>query len=194
MLPQQVGMGGVMTSKNKNKQIIHEDVMTRRMLDSIRTKNNIIKENVGQVNAIAITNDPKFGQEVLKNQIEEFKTTVDGGAQFAPANPNDPTSSPLIYYPDTENLTFSGLIPSLNNLKWQFSLRDQDGTGLFIWPSERRDDSNSDNQNKNSDYKGFRLNKENLAILNKLLGHYLNWKSQWEQSSGMLKNLTNKDE
>lgn len=182
-----------MIFNKKNKQTIHEDVVTRRMLDSIRTKNSLLKEDAGQMKAIAITNDPKFGQEVLKNQIEEFKTTVDGGTQFAPANPNNPTSSPLVYYPDTDNLTFSGLIPSLNNLKWQFSLRDQDGTGLFIWPSERQDDSNSDNQNKNANYKGFRLNKENLTILNKLLGHYLNWKSQWEQSSGMLKNLVNNE-
>lgn len=183
-----------MKCNSKSKQTICEDVMTRRMLDSIRMKNSILKEDINQTQPIAITDDPKFGQEVLRNQIEEFKTTVDGGTQFAPANPSNPTASPLVYYPDTDNLTFSGLIPSLNNLKWQFSLRDQDGTGLFIWPSERNDDSNSDNQGKNANYKGFRLNKENLNILNKLLGHYMNWKSQWEQSSGMLKNLTNKTE
>jgi hypothetical protein len=121
--------------------------------------------------AIAITNDPKFGQEVLKSQQDDFRSVVDGGVEFAAEDEDDPESSPLIYIPSDGNLVFSGTIPSLNNLKWQFSLKDSDGTGLFIWSE------------------GLRLNKENLQILNKLHGHYLNWKNQWEQSSGMLNNL-----
>lgn len=185
-----------MTYKSFKKQLVKEDVITRQILDKIRENKakgtgKLLKENQEE-RAIAITNDPQFGQEVLKNQIDEFRSTVDGGAQFTQANPNDPASSPLVYYPNNGNLTFSGVIPSLNNLKWQFSLKDSDGTGLFIWPEERIDDSNSDNQNK--DYKGFRLNKENLAVLNKLLGHYQNWKTQWEQSGSMLENLGKKDE
>lgn len=173
--------------------MINEAVMTRKMLETLRGTKKLINESTETPQAIAITNDPRFGQEVLKNQIEEFRSTVDGGAQFAKADPNDPLSSPLIYYPQTSNLTFSGIIPSLNNLKWQFSLKDSDGTGLFIWPAERRDDSNADTQTKEGDYKGFRLNKENLIVLNKLLGHYLNWKSQWEQSGGMLETLAKTD-
>jgi hypothetical protein len=50
-------------------------------------------------------------------------------------------------------------------------LKDSDGAGLFIWSE------------------GLRLNKENLQTLNKLHGHYLNWKNQWEQSGSMLDNL-----
>lgn len=159
-------MAGVMTSK---KQIINEDIMTRNILNRIRNK-QILKEDTNQ-DAIAITNDPKFGQEVLKNQIDEFRSTVDGGAQFATENTSSPAESPLVYMPATGNLVFSGTIPALNNLKWQFSLKDSDGAGLFIWSE------------------GLRLNKENLQTLNKLHGHYLNWKNQWEQSSSMLENL-----
>ena len=168
-------MAGVST--NSNKKVINEDLMTRNMLDAIRTKSQIIKEDTNQLenqDAIAITNDPKFGQDVLKNQIEEFKASVDGGAQFAKENANSPSNSPLVYMPSTGNLVFSGTIPALNNLKWQFSLRDSDGTGLFIWSE------------------GLRLNKENLQVLSKLYGHYQNWKKEWEASSGMLENL-NKD-
>lgn len=162
-------MDGVMDT---NKIKLNEDVITRSMLNNIRKNqlNNLIKESENQ-DAIAITNDPKFGQEVLKNQIEEFKSTVDGGAQFATENKNSPSSSPLVYIPSSGNLIFSGSIPALNNLKWQFSLKDSDGTGLFVWSE------------------GLRLNKENLQILNKLHGHYLNWKNQWQQSSSMLDNL-----
>lgn len=152
------------------KQILNEDVVIRNILDRIRKK-ELIKEDTSK-DSIAITNDPKFGQEVLKNQIEEFRSTVDGGAQFASENDNSPSNSPLVYIPSTGNLVFSGTIPSLNNLKWQFSLKDSDGTGLFIWSE------------------GLRLNKENLQKMNKLHGHYLNWKTQWEQSSGMLETLS----
>ena len=170
-------MDGVMATK---KQIINEDVATRNILNQIRlTKTPLIKESLlresEEQDAIAITNDPKFGQEVLKNQIEEFKSTVDGGAQFANENGQNPSNSPLVYMPSTGNLVFSGVIPSMNNLKWQFSLKDSDGTGLFIWAD------------------GLRMNKENLQTLNKLYGHYQNWKTQWEQSSGMLENLGKKE-
>jgi hypothetical protein len=162
-------MVGDMATK---KQIINEDAMTRSILNQIRNNNftHVLNENT-MPDAIAITNDPKFGQEVLKNQIEEFKSTVDGGAQFASDNASNPTESPLVYIPSSGNLVFSGTIPSLNNLKWQFSLKDSDGAGLFIWSE------------------GLRLNKENLQTLNKLHGHYLNWKNQWEQSGSMLDNL-----
>lgn len=165
-------MVGGMSNK---KQIINEDTITRNMLNNIRHR--LLKEDVNNnVNdSIAITNDPKFGQDVLKNQINEFRSTVDGGAQFVGENENSPNNSPLVYIPSTGNLVFSGSIPSLNNLKWQFSLKDSDGTGLFVWAE------------------GLRLNKDNIQKLNKLHGHYLNWKTQWEQSSGMLENLDKKD-
>ena len=157
---------------NNKKNILNEDAMTRNILNKIRNTDVkfLLKEEITN-DVIAITNDPKFGQEVLKNQIDEFRSTVDGGAQFANENSTSPTDSPLVYTPSSGNLVFSGTIPALNNLKWQFSLKDSDGTGLFIWSE------------------GLRLNKENLQILNKLQGHYLNWKAQWEQSGSMLENL-----
>lgn len=162
------GMVGDMATK----KIINEDIMTRNILNHIRKneQKELLKES-NENASIAITNDPKFGQEVLKNQIDEFRATVDGGAQFATENSNSPSDSPLVYLPSSGNLVFSGIIPSLNNLKWQFSLKDSDGTGLFVWAE------------------GLRLNKENLQTLNKLYGHYQNWKSQWEQSGSMLDNL-----
>ena len=159
--------------EDQKKRMINEDMMTRNLLNTIR-KALIVESNVQD--AIAITNDPKFGQEVLKNQIDEFRSVVDGGAQFTKENTNSPSDSPLVYMPSSGNLVFSGTIPSLNNLKWQFSLKDSDGTGLFIWSE------------------GLRLNKENIQTLNKLYGHYLNWKTQWEQSGSMLENLGKKED
>lgn len=168
------------------KKVLNEDVITRQMLKRIRLRESI--ENEDKLpEAIAITNDPKFGQDVLKNQIEEFRSVVDGGTQFEDADPDNPMASPLFYMPKEKNLVFSGLIPGLNNLKWQYTLKDSDGTGVFLWTAQQHKEGVPNIENDK--YSGLRLNKENLAKLSKLLGHYENWKKQWEGSNGMLENL-----
>lgn len=163
-------------------------IETSAMLESIRkmqsaamnrnTKSGLLKEEKenDKKDAVAITNDPKFGQEVLKSQQDDFRSVVDGGVEFAAEDENDPESSPLIYIPSDGNLVFSGTIPSLNNLKWQFSLKDSDGLGLFIWAD------------------GFRLTKENIEILNKLQGHYLNWKDYWQKQGKVLDMIGKKND
>jgi len=147
-----------------------QDDITRSMLNKIR----ILKEEADEKeskkkdekkeSAVAITDDPKFGQNALSSQIEQFKSSVESGAQFSKPGENV-ADSPLIYMPDTENLIFSGTIPCLNNLKWQFVLKTSTGSGCFIWSD------------------GMILNRENLQILNKLYGFYENWKNQWQSES-----------
>ena len=138
--------------------------------NSLKNK-HIIKEEIGQETAIAITDDPKFGDKVLTNQMNQFMSSVDSGAQFTKPNSESPADSPLIYMPETGNMVFSGTIPSLNNLKWQFVLKNNTGDGCFIWAD------------------GLILNKENLMTLNKLMGFYLNWKTQWQTSAKELEQL-----
>ena len=174
---------------NKKNVTLNEDIVIRNILNRIRGEQTKIRitESVEQ-DAIAITNDPKFGQEVLKNQIEEFRSAVDGGTQFSYENSDSPLSAPLVYIPSESNLVFSGIIPSLNNLKWQFKLKDSDGPGLFIQTDNSANELENSENNGNK-YPGLRLSEENLQKLNRLLGHYKNWKTQWEQSSGMLETL-----
>ena len=170
-------MVGDMTS---NKKIISEDIVTRNILNQIRSnkKNNLITEsednNLNGNDVIVITNDPKFGQDVLKNQMDEFKQVVDGGTKFSEENLEKPLENPLVYIPSEENLIFSGKIPSLENLAWQFNLNKKIDSGCFIITE------------------GITLNDDVLQKLNKLYGHYKNWRAQWEQSSGMLENLGKK--
>ena len=166
-----------------------EDDVTRNMLDRIRairgkasgTGWGIIKEekeddgNRKKTDAIAITDDPKFGQRVLSSQIESFRMQVDGGARFNDADPDKVSDSPLIFMPETKNMVFGGTIPSLNNLKWQFVLETNTGSGCFVWAD------------------GLIINKDNIQILNKLYGYYENWKEQWRVEAGdldrMVRNL-----
>lgn len=150
---------------------------TRGMLNKIRhiqencknEKTILTEENrEKQNNAIAITDEPKFGQNVLTSQIQQFRSSVESGAQFSKINLEKVSECPLIYMPSTGNLVFSGTIPCLNNLKWQFVLKTSTGNGCFLWSD------------------GLILNKENLQILNKLHGFYLNWKEDWQMESADL--------
>lgn len=161
----------------------NDDNSTRDILGIIRNlKENttfcptkkLLKEEINKANdAIAITDEPKFGQNVLTNQIQQFKSSVESGAQFSKVNHDDIASCPLIYMPSTGNLIFSGVIPCLNNLKWQFVLKTSTGNGCFLWAD------------------GLILNKDNIQILNKLFGFYLNWKEEWQMESADLEKMVN---
>lgn len=161
-----------------------EDEVTRNMLAkirAIRTKSSgtgwgIIKEekesdekdDSKKTDAIAITDDPKFGQNVLSSQIESFRTQVESGAQFNEANPDKVSDSPLIFMPETKNMVFSGTIPALNNLKFQYVLETNTGNGCFVWAD------------------GLIVNKDNIQTLNKLYGHYQNWRDAWRTEAADL--------
>ena len=115
---------------------------TRNILDKIRnlqesttSSKTILKEEdtSKKGDSIAITDEPKFGQNVLTTQIQQFRSSVESGAQFSKVNPDNVSECPLIYMPSTGNLVFSGTIPCLNNLKWQFVLKTSTGNGCFLW-------------------------------------------------------------
>jgi hypothetical protein len=158
---------------------------TRNILDTIRNiqegthseKTMLTEETEKSQNAIAITDDPKFGQSVLSSQIEQFRTSVDSGAQFSKGGDNV-AESPLIFIPSENNLIFSGTIPRLNNLKFQFKLRTNTGEGCFVWCD------------------GLILSEENMKTLWKLYGFYVNWRNQWNCESRdleMLKSMLDKE-
>jgi hypothetical protein len=154
------------------------DEITRNILTTIRNIQES-KEETGSLlkeekegkkkqQAIAITDNPRYGQNALSSQIDQFKTSVESGAQFAEPNEENAADSPLIYLPETGNLIFSGTSPCLNNLKWQFVLKTSTGNGCFIWSD------------------GMILSKDNLKILNKLYGFYENWRDQWNAEAADL--------
>ena len=165
-----------------------QDDVTRDILNKIRviqenasnsTTIKLLNEEVEKSNdAIAITDEPKFGQNALTNQIQQFRSSVESGAQFAKVDNSNASECPLIYMPSTGNLVFSGVIPCLNNLKWQFVLKTSTGNGCFVWAD------------------GLILNKDNMQILNKLFGFYQNWREQWNSESAdlerMVQNMQNK--
>lgn len=170
-------------------KLLTQDDITRNMLSTIRDiKECNMQINNGMLlseetvkkssNAIAITDEPKFGQNALTNQIQQFRSSVESGTQFSKVDLDNVSECPLIYLPETGNLVFSGVIPCLNNLKWQFVLKTSTGNGCFIWAD------------------GLIINKDNMQILNKLFGFYQNWREQWNSESAdlerMVQNMQNK--
>lgn len=151
------------------KQRIDE---TRNMLNIIRHlhEENSVEETQNNKGAIAITDDPKFGQQVLSSQIEEFKASVDGGAEFSSGNEGAPEDSPLIYFPDNGNLIFSGRI---RNIKWQFVLKDESGEGCYIWADK------------------LQLTEANMQTLSRLHGFAKNWMESWQKEGASLEKLKN---
>lgn len=149
-------------------------IITENILNRIRSLQE--NSNNEQMGSIAITNSPRFGQNVLQTQEDAFKNAVDGGAQFADENENDPNSNPLVYIVGDgaghgDDLIFSGTIPGKNNLKFQFRLKDSDGDGCFIWAD------------------GLRLTDENVRTLFKIQGYYRNWRDEWQSEGKMLSML-----
>lgn len=160
--------------KNDNYDI------SRVMLESIRIsgenstkvkkQKSILKEDEKKRDSIAITNDPRFGQNVLQNQIDSFKQTVNNGARFAKENTEEAESNPLVFFPETGNLVFSGSIPNLSGLKFQYSLNDVTGAPyIFV--------------------DGLALTDDVIMTLNKMNGHYKNWRDEWLESGDLLDKL-----
>ena len=146
--------------------------MSRKLQENRRISINksMLTEEEQKRDAIAITNDARFGQNVLRQQIDSFKQTVNAGAKFASENTEEPENNPLVYYPKTGNLIFSGSIPQLNNLRFQFSLNDTTGSPyVFV--------------------DGLCLSEDAIATLSKLRGFYLNWRDQWTASDDLLSKL-----
>lgn len=157
---------------------------SRKVNEGIKKMKNNRNRNVSRIiteeekkdrKPIAITNDAKFGQNVLQNQIDSFKQTVNGGAKFGSENNEKPESNPLVYFPNSGNLVFSGSIPSMSGLKFQFSLNDvTNAPYIFV--------------------DGLALTDDVITTLNKLHGFYLNWKEEWQTAGDLLDKLDKEKE
>ena len=161
-----------MRNTKEYEQSQHMIEAIKESVENNRRRRHIIKEEKedDKADAIAITNDARFGQNVLQNQIENFRKTVNGGAKFADENSENAESNPLVYYPKSGNLVFSGSIPNLSGLKFQFSLNDvTNAPYIFV--------------------DGLALTDDVISTLNKLHGFYKNWSDEWTASTDLLDKL-----
>ena len=146
---------------------------TKAMLSKVRElsqKGSLNEDKEEKQKPIAITNEPRFGENVLKHQIENFRNSVYSGAQFGDENTENPESNPLVYYPETGNLVFSGSIPTLSGLKFQYSLNDVTNAP-YIFVS------------------GLALTDDVMTVLRKMNGHFKNWKEEFLSATDLLERL-----
>lgn len=94
--------------------------------------------------------------EMLKNSLSPCRTQF--AADFSKLK------NPMLYYPNDGDVTLSGVIPSLNNAKFQFRLLEPSGNGCFIWLDS------------------IQLSDETINKINKIYGVYKNWKQQLSTS------------
>ena len=104
---------------------------------------------------------PQFS-DVRVSQEESLRKTI--GEQLK----TDENS--LLYYPETEDLTFNGEIPALN-LSFQFRYNEPSGNGLFIWAD------------------GLQLSEENARTIGKLRDGFMNWRSGLIQDDDLFEKL-----
>ena len=144
--------------------------VSKSILETIRNSKNVLKEENVDDKPVAITNDPKFGTNVLQSQIDSFRSAVHHGAKFADEDSENPENNPLVYFPGSKNLVFSGTIPSMANLKFQISLNDAtEAPYIFV--------------------DGLALTDTVCDTLRKLAGFTKNFRDEWNAAGDLLGKL-----
>ena len=147
-----------MNNREKDYASIYETVNLMRKIQRVGA-NNILneseeicieKKNSGD--AVPYTNQ----DEMLKNSLQPCRTQF--GADFSKLK------TPMLYYPKDGDITLSGVIPSLNNAKFQYRYLEPSGNGCFIWLDS------------------IQLTEDTINRINKIYGVYKNWRQQLSTS------------
>lgn len=109
-------------------------------------------ENNESKDAVPYTNQ----DEMLKNSLQPCRTQF--GADFSKLK------NPMLYYPQDGDITLSGVIPSLNNAKFQYRFLEPSGNGCFLWLDS------------------IQLTDDTINRINKIYGVYKNWRQQLSTS------------
>jgi len=116
-----------------------------------------------------ITKDtPQFG-DVRTSQEDAIRKAINGNVKFE--------DDALKYYPEADDMTLNGNIPSLN-LDFQFRYSDPSGDGLYIWCN------------------AMQLSDQNARTIGKIRDSYMNWRDSITQDGDLmakLKNASNRD-
>lgn len=95
---------------------------TREMLRIIReSENKPRKPDAPNPDAVPYTAQDTLMTNVLAAAKQEF------GADF------NTIKNPMLYYPEDGDITLSGIIPEMNDAKFQFRYKVGDGAGCYLW-------------------------------------------------------------
>ena len=129
-----------------------DDVEIRNLLNEVRRlSGDLLKEDNNNQESENDSIPYTMQDELMSSITETCKTQF--GASFSQSK------NPMLYYPDSEDITLSGTISSLNDAKFQFRYKDANG-GCYIWTEP------------------LLLNDDNVKTLSVIYGVYKNWKQE----------------
>jgi hypothetical protein len=98
------------------------DSDTRELLRILReSEMKPVKPDTQSADAIPYTAQDTLMTNVLAAAKQEF------GADF------NTIKNPMLYYPEDGDITLSGVIPEMNDAKFQFRYKVGDGAGCYLW-------------------------------------------------------------
>ena len=104
---------------------------------------------------------PQFG-DVRTSQEEAIRKTINDNVQFE--------TNALKYYPEADDMTLDGKIPSLN-LTFQFRYSDPSGDGVYVWCDATQ------------------LTESNARTFGKIRDAFGNWKDSITQDGDLMQKL-----
>ena len=104
---------------------------------------------------------PQFG-DVRVSQEEAIRKAINNNVQFS--------DGALKYYPEADDMTLDGKIPSLN-LDFQFRYNDPSGDGCYVWTD------------------AMQLTDTNARTLGKIRDAFSNWKDSITQDGDLMEKL-----
>ena len=137
------------------------------MEEAVNDKKKVLTEGEQADNdhkeVFEVKNDtPQFG-DVRTSQEEAIRKTINDNVQFE--------SNALRYYPDANDMTLDGKIPSLN-LSFQFRYSDPSGAdGLYVW------------------CEAMQLSETNARTIGKIRDAYMNWRDGITQDGDLMNKL-----
>lgn len=126
--------------------LIYEFIMSNDIRDVFKRFRDALNETEEKQNGVPYTQQDEILQTSMQSATEAF------GADFSSIK------TPMFYYRQDGDITLSGIIPSLNDAKFQFSYKN----GCSFWSGDGQ----------------VKLNDENLTTITRMYGVYKNWKNE----------------
>ncbi|MBO6243924.1 MAG: hypothetical protein J6O41_05095 [Clostridia bacterium] len=120
--------------------------MSNDIRDVFKRFRDALNETEEKQNGVPYTQQDEILQTSMQSATEAF------GADFSSLK------TPMFYHRQDGDVTLSGIIPSLNDAKFQFSYKN----GCSFWSGDGQ----------------VKLNDENLTTITRMYGVYKNWKQE----------------
>ena len=151
----------VTEEKEQDNFLTRSKVLMEEAVDNSKKK-ILTEEDEGHKDYFVVKKDtPQFG-DIRTSQEETIKKTINDNIKLE----NDA----LRYYPDSDDMTLDGKIPSLN-LKFQFRYNDPSGDGCYVWSD------------------ALQLTDANIRVVGKIRNSFMNWRDSITQDAGLMEKL-----